>query len=96
MKERIKWKRYYYITRCDLGYQIYRIKENENGTTNMERLQRDSYTLNKDHARTFYNLTDATSAFTLARTKWEKRTSTTFTKKSESEEWEEKRSWGEL
>ena len=96
MKERVKWKRYYYISKSDLGYKIYRVKENEDWTTNMERLQRHGYTLKKDFARTFYNLTDATSAFTLARIKWDTRTSTTLIRKSESEEWEEKRSWQEL
>lgn len=95
-EERIKGRRYYYITKSDLGYQIYRVKENENWTTNMEWLQRNSYTLNRSFARTFYNLTDASSAFTLARTQWDKRTSTTSTKKSESEDGIEKKSWQEL
>ena len=64
----------------------------------MEWLQRDSYTLNRDYARTFYNIEDATNAFIIARTKWDKRnlTGTNFTKKSELEERKEKTSWSEL
>lgn len=95
-EERVKWKWYYYIVKSDLGYKIYRVKENEDWTTNMEWLQRNGYTLRREFARTFYNMTDATSAFTLARMKWDKRTSTTFIKKSESEDGGEKKSWHEL
>ena len=64
----------------------------------MERLQKDKYTLNKNHARTFYNLDDAISNLVLARTKClkEDTTPTTSTKKSESEGIKEKRSWSEL
>ena len=92
MKEkREKWKRYYYIIKCDLGYQIYRIKDNENWTTNMERLQRNSYTLNKDHARVFYHLDDATANLALAKTKWDKRINTTFIRKSGIEDGEERK-----
>ena len=96
MKER-KWQREYHITRCSLGYNIYRVKKEKNWIMHMERLQRDTYTLNKDHARTFYNLDDATSALVIERTKWEsKRTPTTFIRKSESEDTKEKKSWSEL
>lgn len=94
-EERIKGKRYYYIVRCDLGFQIYRYRENENWTTNMERLQRNSYTLNKDHARVFYHLDDATAALSLAKTKWDKRTSTISIRKSGIEDGGGKKLWSE-
>ena len=86
--------REYKIAKSDLWYQIYRKKE-EGWIMSMERLQRDSYTLRREFARTFYHLSDATSALVIAKAKWEK-TPTTSIKKSESEEKREKRSWSEL
>lgn len=64
----------------------------------MERLQRDTYTLNKDFARTFYHLDDAISALTIAKSKCSKgkEISTTSIRKSDSEERREKTSWSEL
>ena len=88
-------KREYKITKSNLGYNVYRKKE-EGWIISMERLQRDTYTLNRDFARTFYHLDDAISALTIAKAKWEKETSTTPTKKSESEGVREKTSWSEL
>lgn len=97
MKEkRVKWKRYYYITRCDLGYNIYRYKEEENWTVRMEWLMNNWYTMNKNYAKVFYNESDVESAFTIARAKWEKETHTISTRKSESEGIREKKSWSEL
>lgn len=74
-------KREYKITKSDLGYNVYRKKE-EGWIISMERLQRDTYTLNRDFARTFYNLDDAISALTIAKAKWEKETPTISIKKS--------------
>lgn len=97
MKEkRVKGKRYYYIIGCDLGYQIYRYRENVDWTENMERLQKNSYTLNKDHAKIFYHSDDAKAALVLAKIRWDKRTSTTSIKKSGIEEESEKKLWSEL
>ena len=64
----------------------------------LEWLQRDSYTLNRDFARTFYHLDDAISALSVEKVKCSKgkETSTTSTKKSESEGRKEKTSWSEL
>ena len=90
-------KREYKITKSDLGYHVYRKKE-ENWIMRMERLQRDSYTLNRDFARTFYHLDDALSNLQIAKAReWkEKETPITSTRKSESEEVREKTSWSEL
>lgn len=89
--------REYKITKSNLGYNVYRRKE-EDWFLYMEWLQTHSYTLNRDFARTFYTLEDATNAFIIAKTKWEKRslTPTTFIRKSELEEHKEKTSWSEL
>ena len=87
--------REYRITKSDLWYQIYRKKEEENWIIRMERLQRDTYTLNRDFARTFYHLNDATSALVIARIQW-KKTPTTSIKKSGLVEGKEKKSWHEL
>ena len=86
----------YKITKSDLWYQIYRISTDETGIVIMERLQRNSYTSNRDYARTFYTLNDAMGALVIARSKWKKETPTTSTKKSGLEEEKEKRSWSEL
>ncbi len=87
--------REYKITKSDLWYHVYRIKE-EDWIIKMERLQRNSYTLYKDFARTFYKLDDAIGALVGERIKWKKETPTTSTKKSESGENKEKTSWSEL
>lgn len=87
-------KREYKITKSDLGYHVYRRKE-DNGMLRLEWLQRNSYTLNRDFARTFYTLNDAEGALVIARKKWDAIT-TTSTKKSESEDKGEKTSWSEL
>lgn len=89
-------KREYKIVKSWLGYNVYRKQELKNWMIKMERLQRDTYTLNKDFARTFYHLEDALSALTIAKCKEWKETSTTSIRKSESEERKEKTSWSEL
>lgn len=88
-------KREYKITRSDLGYNVYRKRE-ENWIIRLEWLQRDTYTLNRNYARTFYNLDDAISNLVIARSRWEKETPTTSTKKSGYEGVREKTSWSEL
>lgn len=85
-------KREYKITKSNLGYNVYRVWE-ENWFIRMERLQNNSYTLNRDFAKTFYHLNDATSALVIAKSKWE--TLTTSIKKSGSEGKREKKSWYE-
>ena len=86
----------YYIAKSDLWYKIYREKE-EWWTKKRERLQIDTYTLNKGFAKTFYHLSNAISALVLARIKWRKEIMPTIsTKKSESEGHKEKTSWSEL
>jgi hypothetical protein len=64
----------------------------------LEWLQRNSYTLHRDFARTFYHLDDAVSALSVEKMRClkEKETPTTSTKKSESEGHKEKTSWSEL
>ena len=93
----MKGQREYKITKSNLGYNVYRRKE-EDWFIYLEWLQNTSYTLNRDFARTFYNIEDATSALVIARTKWDKRslTGTNFTKKSGLGEHKEKTSWSEL
>ena len=59
----------YKITKSDLWFNVYREKE-ENWIKTKEYLQNDSYTLNKQFAKTFYHLNDATSALVIARNKW--------------------------
>lgn len=80
--------RVYKITKSDLWYNVYRKKELENWTMRLERLQDNTYTLNRTFAKTFYHLNDATSALVVARAKWE--TLTTSTEKSGTEEQREK------
>lgn len=87
--------REYKIAKTSLGFKIYRKKE-ENGIMAMEWLQKDWYTPNIEHARIFYHMNDAMSALILAKVKDRWRTPTTSTKKSESEEKREKKSWSEL
>ena len=87
--------REYKIAKTSLGFKIYRKKE-ENGIMAMEWLQKDWYTPNLEHARVFYHANDAMSALVLAKIQWEKETPITSTKKSESEDGREKRSWSEL
>ena len=88
-------KREYKIVKSDLWYNVYRQKE-ENWIKMIEWLQKDSYTLNRWFARTFYHLNDATSALVISKARWEKETSTISTEKSECEERKEKTSWSEL
>lgn len=85
----------YKITRCNLWYNVYR-KQEEDWLIRLEWLQRDTYTLNKDFARTFYHLDDAISALIKARIIWKKETSTTSEEKSGSEGGKEKTSWSEF
>ena len=73
----------YKITKSDLGYNVYRIKE-EDWIISLEWLQKDTYTLNRNFARTFYHLNDATSALVIARKRWE--IEETSKEKSEFEE----------
>lgn len=83
--------REYKITKSDLWYQVYR-----EDWEIRERLQRGSYTSNRNFARVFYHLDDALSALQIAKAIWRKETPITSTKKSESEEVREKISWSEL
>ena len=85
----------YSITRGSLGYHICRMRE-ENWVEMKEWLQNNSRTRNKGFARTFYHLSDATSALVLVRIRWKKETPTTSIRKSEFEDGKEKRSWHEL
>lgn len=89
--------REYKITKSDLWYHVYRTKE-EGWIMRLEWLQRNSYTLRRDFARTFYHLDDAISALSIARCRWDKDTidSNSSTEKKESEEKSEKTYWGEL
>ncbi len=83
----------HFIAKSELWYKIYR--EREDGVK--ERLQNGTYTLDKSFAKTFYHLSDATSALIIARAKkWEKETHTISTRKSESEGIKERKSWSEL
>lgn len=86
--------REYKIYKTDLWYAIYR-KKHIGKLIMIQYLDwHNKRELNKGCARTFYNLNDATSALILARVRW--KTPITSTKKSESEEEWEKKSWSEL
>lgn len=63
----------YYITKSELWFKIFREKE-EDGVKRKEWLQTDTYTLNRNFARTFYHLNSATSALVIARIKWRNET----------------------
>lgn len=84
----------YQIVKSDLGYNICRINK-EDSFKRKEWLQNWTYTFNRDYAKTFFHEDDARSALVVARAKWRK-TPTTSTRKSESVEHREKRSWSEL
>lgn len=88
-------KREYKITKSDLGYHVYRRKE-ENWMIRLEWLQRDHYTLNRDFARTFYHLDDAISNLQIARAKWDTIGQKSQQEKKESKAKSEKTSWSEL
>ena len=89
-------ERQYRIIKSDLWFNIYK-KLEKNGYLSLWFLWPDEKrVLNKDHARTFYHKGDAESALILAKVKDRWRTPTTSTKKSESEEKREKKSWSEL
>ena len=62
-------KREYKIGKTDLWYNVYRRKE-EGWLLRVEWLQNWTYTLNRQFAKTFYNINDATSALVIARRKW--------------------------
>ncbi len=83
--------REYKIIKSDLWYQVYR-----EDWEIRERLQRESYTSNRNFARVFYHLDNALSALQIAKAKWKKEIPITSTKKSGSEEIREKISWSEL
>lgn len=90
--------RQYRIIKSDLWFNIYK-KLDKNGYISLWFLWPDEKrVLNKDHAKTFYHKGDAESALILSKIKdkWEEETHTTSTKKSESEEKREKKSWSEL
>ena len=61
-------RREYRITKSTLGYNVYR-KSEEDWLIRMEWLQRNTYTTNRDYARTFYTIWDAESALVLAKIK---------------------------
>lgn len=84
----------YRIAKSEFGFNIYR-ENKEDWLHRKERLSNWTYTLNRDYAKTFFHEDEARSALVVARAKW-KKTPTTSTKKSESVERREKRSWSEL
>lgn len=94
MKElkRPKGEREYKITKCNLWYNVYRRKE-EDWMIYLEWLQRDSYTLNREHARVFYTIDDATNHLIMAR-RW--KADTTSTQTTNSWDTKEKQSWSEF
>lgn len=96
MKEpkRPKGEREYKITKCNLGYNVYRRKE-EGWFIYLEWLQRDKYTLNREHARVFYTLDDATNHLIMARRLWNK-VDTTSNQDTNSWNTREKQSWSEF
>lgn len=61
-------EREYKITKSDLGYKVYRQKGDEDNRI-VEWLQKETYTYNKEYARTFYTLNDAMSSLVLAKVK---------------------------
>lgn len=82
--------RNYYIVETDLGFKVCR--EKKEGWVKEWR-QGNTYTLNKEFAKTYYHMNEAASGLVLAKIKWKKETPTTSTRKSESEGGKEKRSW---
>lgn len=88
--------REYKITKGNLGYHVYRRKEEGWKIIRLEWLQNNSYTLNKDFAKTFYHLEDALSALTIAKAKEWKIELDSSIEKRESEKKQEKTSWSEL
>ena len=86
--------REYKITKTDLGWNIYRKKE-EDWLLYLERLTSKGYTMNKDYAKVFYNKESVISAFIIARRKWDK-TDTTSKETGNSWDKREKQSWSEL
>lgn len=82
--------RNYKITKCDLWYKVFRERED-----NIERLQLDTYTLNRNFARIFYHIQDAESALTIAKFRWRKETSEEKPESIPVRE-AEKRSWSEF
>lgn len=83
-------KREYKITKSDLGYKVYRQKWDEDNRI-VEWLQKETYTYNKEYARTFYTLNDAMGALVVARVqKWK------IEDNSEREEKAEIQSWSDL
>ena len=66
--EEQKWE--YKILKSDLGYSIYRKKE-EGKLMMLQYLNWDGkWVLSRDSARVFYSESDATSAFTVVKIKW--------------------------
>lgn len=58
----------YFITKSDMWYHIFRQKE-VNWIKITQRLQKDSYTSNREFAKTFYNLTEVEWVYIIARRK---------------------------
>lgn len=86
-------KRDYKITKSPLWFNVYRERE-EDWLQIMEWLQNWTYTLNRNHAKTFYHISDAESALIIARcNQW--KTDTT-SKEIKSETKAEKQSWSEF
>lgn len=75
--------REYKITKGNLGYHVYRKKEIWK-IIRLEWLQRNSYTIHKQFARTFYHLSDAISALVIERAKCQ--TDTTSREKLDTED----------
>lgn len=86
--------REYKIIKSDLWYNVYRKKE-EDWLTTVEWLQNGGYSQNRQFARTFYHVSEATSALVVEKAKlWKK--DTTSEKKSEPERKVERQSWSEF
>lgn len=60
----------YFITKWELWYLVFR-KVRWDDLSPREYLQKDTYTLNKKFARTFYHLDDARGVLVIARMKWD-------------------------
>lgn len=92
-----KQEREYKITKWNLWYHVYRTKKEEDWKiVRLEWLQNNSYTLNRDYAKTFYHLDTAISALSIAKFQWNTIKIDSSQGKRESEKKSEKTSWSEL
>lgn len=84
----------YKITKWDLGYHVYRTKE-DNWEIKLEWLTGNSYTWNREWAKIFYTLDSAISALVIQKSRW-KKIDTTSKRILKSEDKQEKKSWHEF